>query len=139
MNDRFCLDTNILIDFYNKGSHEDRLIRLNFESQLFVSTVVLCEFVRGAHDKTSREIVEGFLKIIQGRILTPTESQWIECARVLEKILAEKKRSRQDILLLQNDLLIAIAARDGHATLITSDKKDFHLINDFVGTNIEYW
>ena len=101
--------------------------------------MTLNEFIRGAHDKISQEIAKSFFILVQGKIVTPSESQWMECAQISERLLKRKQRSKLEVLLLQNDILIALGARDAPGRLITADKKDFKIIAGLVDVEIEYW
>ncbi len=139
MGDRVLVDTSVLIPLFNEGKFQDRILELNANFQLFVSIVTANELLRGAHDAVSKNIVEEFLEILQGRLVTPAEKHWIECATLSERLLKEKRRSKQNILLMQNDLLIAIGARETGARLVTSDRKDFALIQPYVRGPIEFW
>lgn len=139
MNKRYSLDTNILIAFYNDSLYEEPLLELNQSSELWLSAVVLSEFLRGAHDDFSKAIFRDLLKLIRHRVFTPTQEQWIECAAIMEKLLKAKKRSKQNIFVLQNDILIALGTRDEKATLITRDQSDFNIIKAFIDLDIAFW
>ncbi len=138
MNKNVVVDTNILIAFYNQGKYEDDLLSLNRNKNLHISAITLNEFIRGAHDPVSKQIVSSFLELIQGKVITPTEKDWIDCAKISEQLLVSKKRSKENILLLQNDILIALGTKANFSTLITTDK-DFELIRRFISIPIEWW
>lgn len=133
------VDTSILISFYNFGRFSNELLNLNQTSQVIFSVVTINEFIRGAHSRVAKNIVSEFLQIVETNLVTPTQNQWIECGVLSEKILNNKKRSKESIVLLQNDILIALNAHYLKATLITSDKKDFELIRNFVPLQVEFW
>ncbi len=135
------LDTSILIKAFNEDRSLEKLevFFSNLETNLFLSAVVFNEFVRGCHDSRSMEIAHGLLIVFVGRLITPSENNWIECAQITERLLKQKKRNKQDILLLQNDILIALSARDHQAKLITSNKKDFQLLEKIILFTPEYW
>jgi predicted nucleic acid-binding protein len=138
MSRKTLLDTSVLIAFYNKGLFEGRLLSLVQTSQIFISAVTANEFVRGAHDPVSFEIAQSFVELMRGQIVTPTEAHWLECAHVSERLLRAKKRSQQDVLLLQNDILIALGARDLGATLVTQDS-DFKILKDLIKMSLNSW
>lgn len=139
MDEKAVVDTNILIALYNESRFESDFRELNLRCRILFSVVTVNELIRGALDKTSQGIVESLLEIKRGEFLTPSERQWLECARISEKILQDKRRSKEGILLLQNDLLIALSARDSDALLVTCDKKDFTLLKNYVKVPVEFW
>lgn len=139
MSKKYLVDTNILIAFYNSGKHADNLFALNKTSQLFFSAVSINEFVRGAHDAVSKSIIADFLNIAKNNLITPSLSNWLDCGRISETLLKKERRSKINIVLLQNDILIALTAKEYQQTLITADTKDFKLISQFVDFKAEYW
>jgi predicted nucleic acid-binding protein len=139
MADQVLLDTSIIIPLLNEKKFQDSILDLNRESRVLISIVTANELIRGAHDSNSRSILDRFFEILRDGFLVPSELQWLECARISEKLLRESRRSKENVLLLQNDLLIALGARDAGATLVTNDKKDFGFLKPFVKVPIEFW
>jgi len=139
MAERVLVDTSILIGLLNEKKWEDDFLALNQRARILLSVVTANKLLRGAHDPLSRKIVDGLLDIFGDRFVTPSESHWMECARISEKLLRESRRSKENVLLLQNDLLIALGARDAGATLVTNDKRDFGLLKPYVKVPIEFW
>lgn len=133
------VDTSILIPFYNQGSYKELLFKLQSAHQLFFSAVTINEFGRGAHDPVSKNIVSDLLAIMGSHIVVPSLNHWIECGEISEKILKKEKKSKEKILLLQNDILIGLGARDIAAKLITADKKDFSLLEKHLKVPIDFW
>ncbi|MBI2982158.1 MAG: PIN domain-containing protein [Deltaproteobacteria bacterium] len=136
---RVLIDTSILIPLYNERRFEGRYQELNLGSEILFSVVTTNELIRGAHDDLSCRLVREFLEVEQPCFVTPSEDQWLQCARISEVILQDKKRSKEGVLLLQNDILIALGARDIGATLVTCDKKDFNLLKPYIRVPIEFW
>lgn len=139
VNNTALIDTSVLIGLYARGLYRDSYARLVMSRQVSFSVVTINEFIRGAHDPRSRMAVDGFLAITRDVLLTPTEAQWLECGRIAEIILQRKKRPKEAVVLLQNDILIAVTARDAGAILVTADKHDFQIIAPIVRMEIEYW
>lgn len=139
MDRRVVVDTDVLIAFYNQEDFAESFFELNRSADVYFSTVTINEFIRGAHDPQSKNLVEGFLAIVRENLLTPAEGHWIECGTISEQLLQGKKRSKQDVLLLQNDILIALGARDHEATLVTCNKKDFSILQKIIPIQIEFW
>lgn len=139
MADKLLVDTSVLIAVYNRQQFLDILLERNDSKSLLFSVVTVNELIRGAHHPLSKEIAEDFLRQVHGRLITPSEGQWLECARISESILGGGRRSKEGVLLLQNDILIALGARDAAATLATCDRKDFGLLKGYIRLPIEYW
>lgn len=133
------IDTGILIGLYNRGRFKDDYLRLLESRRIFFSSVTINEFIRGAHDAASKNLVNDFLEIVGNDLVTPTAEQWLECGRISETILKRKKRPKEAVVLLQNDILIALSARDMKAVLVTADKKDFAFIETVLPVAVEYW
>ncbi|MBF0492995.1 MAG: type II toxin-antitoxin system VapC family toxin [Deltaproteobacteria bacterium] len=140
MSDKVLLDTSILIEVTKRGNFISSIETfLNPKIKIYTSAVSLNEYLRGCHDKESLDIAMGLISLFGGKTIVPTYSNWIECAHISELLLKIKKRNKQDILLLQNDILIALGSRDTQATLITADKTDFSLIQNYLKFDVEYW
>lgn len=133
------VDTSILIPFYNQGHHKDLLLKLQGEYSIFFSAVTINEFSRGAHDPISKNIVRDLLAIMGSNVITPSLDHWIECGEISEQILKKTKRTKEKIFMLQNDILIGLGARDIKAKLITADKKDFGLLEEYLKVFIDFW
>lgn len=139
MSKKVLVDTSVLIPFYNSGKFADRLLPYSVHTLIHFCSVSINEFIRGAHNAASKEIVEELLQIAGKNLLNPTVKHWLECGKVSEKILKQKKRSKTNVMLLQNDILIALCTRDEGFTLITADKTDFKLIQNHLDVLVEYW
>lgn len=139
MASRALVDTSILISLYNKGSFTDRFLDLNRRFDIIFSVVAINEFIRGSHDPVSKNIVKDFLDIVEGGLVVPTLDHWIECGRISEALLKGRRRSKESVLLLQNDILIGLCARERDATLMTCDRKDFEILKDLIRIPVEFW
>lgn len=132
------IDTNVWLGFYNRGEHQEKLSGLFLENDVFISVVTLNEIRRGAHDTFSKKMYDELHEMFSYYIITPSELDWIECGNISERILKNKRRQKNDILLLQNDILIALCAKKQKAKLITTDKH-FSLLKPYLHIPIEYW
>lgn len=139
MGKKVLLDTSILIPFYNQGRFSDKLLAYTANALISFCSVSINEFIRGAHNSTSKEIISGLLEIAGNSTVNPSLKQWIECGKISEKILKQKRRNKNNVLLLQNDILIALCTRDENLILVTADQADFRLIQNYVDVSIEYW
>lgn len=128
-------DTSIFIDHLrtNKFQHHFE----NIHGIIRNSSVVLSELLRGATKKNEIE----FIAELAGNhpILTPTEKNWIESGKILSKIRKDTGFSPEKLRDLHFDVLIASTARNYGATVITSNKSDFELIQKYKHFNSEIW
>jgi predicted nucleic acid-binding protein len=129
------LDTSVFIDHLRTGRHAQRIDSLS--GLIRLSSVVLAELWRGATKPVERE----FLRALERnhRILTPTESNWLESGRLLGQIYEDKGFTPDKLRNLHFDVLIALTARTHGARLITSDRTDFEMISFYRKFQLEIW
>lgn len=99
--------------------------------------MVLAELWRGATRTAERE----FLRTL-GRnhpVLTPTENNWLESGQILGKMRPDLSLTADGLRNLHFDVLIALTARSHGATVITSDRDDFEVINHYRKFKFEVW
>ncbi|HUD56985.1 MAG TPA: type II toxin-antitoxin system VapC family toxin [Terracidiphilus sp.] len=101
------------------------------------SSVVLAELWRGASARADRELVRWMQDNF--RILTPTESNWIESGQILAKMQTDHCFEPKKLRALHFDVLIALTARAHGARLITSNRADFELIRGYREFELEVW
>lgn len=135
MNDVVIYDTSILVDVLRTARQLRRVESVT--GLIRTSAVVLAELWRGATKPSERD----FLYALSRRypILTPTEKNWLESGRVLEKIRADRGFAPEKLRDLHFDMLIALTARSHGARLITSNRRDFELINRYLKFKREVW
>lgn len=138
---RFVLpDTNFLIAVYNEArdwlDHYSAIVQQHI---VRYSSVVLNEFLRGAHDTRSQKIARELTQLASSKIVVPSERHWLQCGKISQKILKGKKMSREEVGLLQNDILIAFSVREIGGTLLTLDRADFELIGRYVSFDREFF
>jgi predicted nucleic acid-binding protein len=135
MSEVFILDTSIYVDDLRTGRPAERLESVS--GFLRNSAVVLAELWRGATKPSERE----FLRALSGRypILTPTKNNWLDSGKILETIRSDRGFAAEKLRDLHFDLLIALTARSCGARLITSNRRDFELINDYCKFKLEVW
>jgi len=98
---------------------------------------VLHELRRGARTALELQFVNELARKI--RVLTPTESHWLEAAEILSQIRKRKGYDTHKLRELAFDVLIALSARDIGATLITCDQQDFAEIRKHVLFKVVFW
>lgn len=125
---RVVIDTNIYIDWLNKGKHEQILFQR--ESVKYLSAVVMMELSAGAFSVRDRRLVQtvtaAFAKV--GRILLPTVAVYDEAGDVLRRLQVSQRYTLSSAYGLVNDALIALSARSIGATVITQNERDFAAI-----------
>jgi predicted nucleic acid-binding protein len=135
VSDLVIFDTSVLIDHLRTARHQGRIDSVR--GLIRTSSVVLAELWRGA----TRPAEHAFLRALERNhpILTPTESNWLESGRILGRISADRGFAPDKLRDLHFDVLIALTARSHGARLITSDRADFELINDYRKFQFEIW
>lgn len=121
-------DTNIYIDFL-KGTFSRSLYDRYFEKYIIrLCPVVYQELIRCLRTDTIKKKVEQATKKIIF-LEAPTTRMWIKTGQLAGKIAG----SFDELTLEknQNDILIALTARENGALLITQDKH-FHLIQKHI-------
>jgi predicted nucleic acid-binding protein len=102
-----------------------------------MSSVVLAELLRGV----SGALEHRFLRTLARShpILTPTQTNWLESGEILAKIRADRGFEPHKLRDLHFDLLIALTACSNGARLITTNRRDFELINRYRRIRLEVW
>ena len=125
---RLVIDTNIYIDWFNAGRHEDVLFQPDAVKHL--SAVVLMELRAGARSARDRRLVErvesAFLKA--ERVLVPSRTVFIEAGDALRRLHADRGHRIETSHSIVNDVLIALSARSIGATVVTKNEGDYRAI-----------
>ena len=117
-------DTNIYIDFL-KGTFPETLYQQYFHKFIIrLCPVVYQELLRGIRSESVRKKVVAATKNIRF-LAPPTNKMWTKAGELTGKIV--RSFEEKTLEKIQNDLLIALTARENGATLITQDK-DFSVI-----------
>jgi len=128
-------DTSIFIDHLRTNKYIDHF--QNITGLIRNSAVVLSELLRGATKETETDFALTLAK--NHPVLTPTEKNWMESGEILSKINKDKGFFPERLRDLHFDVLIALTARNYGATVITSNKTDFELIQSYKDFNLEIW
>lgn len=125
---RLVIDTNVYIDWINRGRHEDVVFRP--DAVKYLSAVVLMELRAGALSRGDRRIVQrletGFERA--GRILTPSAALFAEAGDTLGRLQVEAGYTIGGSRSITNDVLIALSARSIGATVVTQNERDYRAI-----------
>lgn len=125
---RVVIDTNIYIDWFNAGRHEDLLFQRDAVKHL--SAVVLMELRAGAFRPQDRRLVQrveaAFARV--GRILLPSRGVFAEAGDVLRRLQARRGFRIETSRSIVNDVLIALSARSIGATVVTQNAVHYRAI-----------
>lgn len=135
VNSIVIFDTSIFIDYLRAGRQQQLL--QSVIGLIRSSSVVLSELWRGATTRIER----GFIRALQKNhpIITPSESQWLESGQILARIYRDKGFTPNKLRDLHFDVLIALTVRGVGGRLITSNRADFEIINDYKEFKLEIW
>jgi predicted nucleic acid-binding protein len=118
-------DTSVILDFLD-GSISDPYALIRPYRLIFISPVAFHEVLRAYpedfHSKLLHELGEELLPI-------PKLEHWIEAAQILRKLYPARRE--KNVARMQNDVLIALAARDLKAPIWSRDA-DFEFISNYL-------
>ena len=129
------LDTSVYIENFRTGRFTLSLLRSPWIVRC--SAVVLHELRRGARTALEIRFVTELAKKV--RTVTPTERHWVESAEILSRLRTRRGYDPKKVRDLAFDVLIALAARDIGATLISCNRDDFAEIGKQMSLKIAYW
>jgi predicted nucleic acid-binding protein len=125
---RVVIDTNVYIDWFNAGRHEDVLFQRDAVKHL--SAVVLMELRAGTFVARDRRLVQRVESAFAraGRILLPTRLVFTEAGEVLRRLQARRGFHLATSHSIVNDVLIALSARSIGATVVTQNGDHYRAI-----------
>ena len=129
------LDTNVYVDHWERGRHEEALAAVRDAFIVRHSTVVLSELRRGARTRGAQRLVESLFRLARVH-WEPTAVDWWEVGRLIRRIGDRQGWERSKRRAFQNDALIALTARRHGATVVTTDRSDFALLSSEVGCSV---
>ena len=122
-------DSNIILDFLD-GLIDDPYAIIHPYRMIFLSPVVLHEVLRaypeGSHSQLTKHLIHELLP-------PPSVGHWVESAKVLRRLYPLRKD--KNVARMQNDVLIALAARDVRAPVWSRDT-DFELVCDSLSVGL---
>jgi predicted nucleic acid-binding protein len=122
-------DTSVILDFFD-GEIPDPFLAIQPYRLIKISPVALHEILRTYPEEMHSQLIEE----LKGELLGPPKLEhWFESAQVLRKLYP--RRREKNIAQMQNDILIALAARDIGAPVWSRDS-DFGLICDSLGVGL---
>jgi predicted nucleic acid-binding protein len=125
---RLVVDTNVLVDWLNAGSHEDVLLERG--AVKYLSAVVLMELQAGAFASSDRRLLRRvsstFVKA--RRLLVPTAGVFDEAGETLRRLQSERHFDLRASQAIVNDVLIALSARAIGGVVVTQNERHFRAI-----------
>ena len=125
---RLVIDTNVYIDWFNAGRHEDILFQR--ETVKHLSAIVVMELRAGASSVKDRRLVQrvesAFVRA--RRILVPSATVFAEAGDVLRSLHTTRGFRMEQRHSIVNDVLIALSARSIGATVATQNEGDYRAI-----------
>jgi predicted nucleic acid-binding protein len=123
---KVLLDTNLYVGWLRRRAHPEVL--LGSELVRYLSAVVLMELRAGVVTRRTQRALDQLVRPYAeaGRILAPSTSTFDRAGQVLRELRGRGREVRRAALV--NDVLIALTARAGGATVWTADAGDFEAI-----------
>jgi predicted nucleic acid-binding protein len=132
---KLVLDTNIYIDWLNRGPREEHLIGRGVIR--YLSAVVQMELRMGTRTAQARRALDQLFSAYRagGRIITPSPAIYDDAGQVLQQLSDAGREVRRAALV--HDVLIALSARSIGATLITANPGDFVAIRKLTDFSLQ--
>ena len=125
---RVVIDTNVYIDWLNRGRHEE--VVLQKDAVKYLSAIVWMELLAGAfrvHDKRLvQRMTAPFAKV--DRVMVPSARVYEDAGNVLQRLQRLHHYDLARSHSLVGDVLIALSARSMGATVFTQNREDFEAI-----------
>lgn len=133
---RVLLDTNLYIDWLNKGLQQEFMAGPGMVR--YLSAVVAMELRAGATKSQAERALDQLIRAYTkaSRLIAPSSALYDKAGAVLRRLRGEGRDVRRAALV--NDVLIALTTRALGATLLTKDVKDFSVIKDVTGAKVEF-
>jgi predicted nucleic acid-binding protein len=125
---RVVIDTNVYVDWINRGRHEEVLFQR--ETVKYLSAVVLMELRAGAFSLRDRRLLQRLQTAFEraGRILIPSGTVFAEAGDALRRLQADRGYNIGASHSIANDVLIALSARSIGAAVVTQNERDYRAI-----------
>jgi predicted nucleic acid-binding protein len=131
---KVVLDTNLYIDWINRGLHESFLVDPGYFR--YLCAVVVMELRAGARTRAGRTVVDRLVRSYEagGPLVAPRRRVYRAGSALRElRLGGPEVRSAAFV----NDVLIALAAREIGATVVTANVGDFEAIRAIEGFEME--
>jgi predicted nucleic acid-binding protein len=123
---KVVLDTNVYIDWINRGLGEERI--LGGGPIRYLSAIVVMELRAGARTRSGRSAIDQLVRpyAAGGRLVTPAVTVFEHAGSLLRRLRLAGREVRSAAFV--NDVLIALSARSIGATVVTTNVRDFEAI-----------
>jgi predicted nucleic acid-binding protein len=123
---KVVLDTNVYIDWINRGFGEERILGTGLIR--YLSAVVVMELRAGARTRGGRAAVDQLVRAYAsgGRLVSPPLPVFERAGSLLRRLKLAGREVRSAAFV--NDVLIALSARSIGAAVVTSNVRDFEAI-----------
>jgi predicted nucleic acid-binding protein len=123
---KVVLDTNVYIDWINRGLGEERILGSGLIR--YLSAIVVMELRAGARTRSGRAAVDQLVRAYAsgGRLVSPPLAVFERAGSLLRRLKLAGREVRSAAFV--NDVLIALSARSIGATVVTSNVRDFEAI-----------
>ena len=127
MQEKVVFDTNIYIDVFNRGLHQEEIN--GFQKIMYLAHPVLHELWMGAKGKKEIRHLEQFSArfIRLKRLIIPEPATQIRIGKVCHMLYTSGKLNPKQPR-IYNDICIALLARQIGASLVTKNEADFEKI-----------
>jgi len=125
---RVVIDTNVYVDWINRGAHEDVLFQR--DTVKYLSAVVVMELRAGAFAQRDRRLLRGLEAAFERarRVLVPSREVFADAGNALRSLQTRTSYRLGGSHSIANDVLIALSARSIGATVITQNERDYRAI-----------
>jgi predicted nucleic acid-binding protein len=125
---RVVIDTNVYVDWINRGYHEEVLFQR--ETVKYLSAIVLMELRAGAFSRRDRRLLQRLEAAFEraGRVLLPSRTVFAEAGEALRRLQADRGYNIRASHSIVNDVLIALSARSIGAMVVTQNERDYRAI-----------
>jgi predicted nucleic acid-binding protein len=131
------LDTNVYVDFWERGLHAQALQAIHAAFVIRHSAVVLSELRRGARTQQARRTVEGLYRLAT-EVWEPSADDWWQAGKLVREIGDQQTWDVHKRREFQNDALLGISVRRRGGLLVTSNRSDFQLLERRLGLRAQY-
>jgi predicted nucleic acid-binding protein len=128
------VDTSVYIPFINNGFSHPVIDGIYGQPVLYMSSVVIEELYAGAFDAISIKLIDRLYETFErlNRLIVPNASDWQKAGKVVAKLGRKYGFESLYLARIQNDVLIALSARQIGAYVITGNMKDYERIREFL-------
>ncbi|OGL39118.1 MAG: hypothetical protein A2042_07915 [Candidatus Schekmanbacteria bacterium GWA2_38_11] len=135
---KIIIDTDIYIDYLNKGIYEDILLKDGYFK--YLAPIIITELLAGCRSDEERKIIEklNYISDKSNRIVLYSPQDYIIAGNILNALKFKMGYDLKKSVSLTNDVFIAIAAWKIGAILFTKNRKDFRAIQNYISFKFEF-